>query len=59
MLCVEYDYSAVGEAESFEWRYVWAAFTDWQVWLHTLTAFAVLTPRTLSYIFDYYETSLS
>lgn len=32
MLCVEYDYSAVGEAESFEWRYVWAAFTDWQVW---------------------------
>ncbi|THH07739.1 hypothetical protein EW145_g3188 [Phellinidium pouzarii] len=40
----KYDNSAVGEVEAFAWRYVWAAFTDWQVWLHILTYFSTVVP---------------
>lgn len=40
----EYDNSTVGEADKFAWRYVWAAFIDWQVWLHILIYMSIIGP---------------
>jgi len=40
----KYDNSSVGEAEKFEWRYVWAALKDWQVWLHILIYMSIVAP---------------
>lgn len=42
---VEYDNSSVGEEESFALRHLWAALTDWQVWLHILVYISVVGPR--------------
>ncbi|KAL5497685.1 hypothetical protein ACEPAH_2616 [Sanghuangporus vaninii] len=33
-----------GEAEEFASRYVWAAFKDWQVWLHILVYMSIVGP---------------
>ena len=44
MSSLEYDNSTVGEAEQFAWRYVWAAFKDWQVWLHILIYMSIVGP---------------
>ncbi|EJD01969.1 MFS general substrate transporter [Fomitiporia mediterranea MF3/22] len=42
---LEYDNSSgIGEAEKFAWRYVWAAFKDWQIWLHILIYTSVIVP---------------
>ncbi|OCH84458.1 MFS general substrate transporter [Obba rivulosa] len=40
----KYDNSSVGEEENFETRHLWAAFTDWQVWLQILVYMSVITP---------------
>ncbi|KAF8328323.1 MFS general substrate transporter [Amanita rubescens] len=40
----KYDNSSVGEEEHFEMRHFWAAISDWQVWLHILIYFSVVTP---------------
>ncbi|EJD01968.1 MFS general substrate transporter [Fomitiporia mediterranea MF3/22] len=40
----KYDNTQVGEAEKFEWRYAWAALSDWQVWLHLLVYFSFVGP---------------
>lgn len=42
---LEYDYSGVGESKCFAWRYILAAFTDWQAWMHVLNFIAYFTPR--------------
>ena len=42
----EYDNSSVGETETFAMRHVWAAFKDWQVWLHILVYMSIIGPRT-------------
>jgi MFS family permease len=39
-----YDNSSVGEADKFATRHVWAAFRDWQVWLHILIYMSVSCP---------------
>lgn len=31
----------VPEAEEFEWKYVWQAFKDWQIWLNLLVCYGV------------------
>jgi hypothetical protein len=46
----EYDNSSVGEAEKFHMKYMFAAFTDWQVWLHILVYMSLIGPREL--LFD-------
>lgn len=43
--CPEYDNSSVGETEEFALRHVWAAFKDWQVWLHILVYMSIIGPR--------------
>jgi len=40
----KYDNSSVGEEERFAVRHVWAAFTDWQVWLHILIYMSIIGP---------------
>ncbi|KAH7921928.1 MFS general substrate transporter [Leucogyrophana mollusca] len=40
----KYDNSSVGEEERFALRHVWAACTDWQVWLQILVYFSVTGP---------------
>ncbi|KAL5514524.1 hypothetical protein ACEPAG_1840 [Sanghuangporus baumii] len=41
----KYDNSrGFGEAEEFALRYVWAAFKDWQVWLHILVYMSIIGP---------------
>lgn len=40
----KFESSTVGEEEQFETRHLWAALTDWQVWLHTLILTSVVTP---------------
>ncbi|KII85303.1 hypothetical protein PLICRDRAFT_116666 [Plicaturopsis crispa FD-325 SS-3] len=42
----QYDLSTRGggEARAFAPRYVWAAFRDWQVWVHTLILMSVIGP---------------
>ncbi|OCH85119.1 MFS general substrate transporter [Obba rivulosa] len=40
----KYDNSSVGEEEHFELRHIWAAFTDWQVWLHSMVYMSIITP---------------
>ncbi|EIM87019.1 MFS general substrate transporter [Stereum hirsutum FP-91666 SS1] len=40
----EYDNSSVGEEERFALRHLWAALTDWQVWLHILVYISVVGP---------------
>lgn len=44
MILTEYDNSSVGEAEAFALRHVWAAFVDWQVWLHILVYMSIIGP---------------
>ncbi|KAF7797995.1 hypothetical protein EIP86_009203 [Pleurotus ostreatoroseus] len=39
-----YDNSSVGETETFAVRHVWAAFKDWQVWLHILIYMSIIGP---------------
>ncbi|KAL5520958.1 hypothetical protein ACEPAF_2961 [Sanghuangporus sanghuang] len=41
----KYDNSrGFGEAEEFASRYVWAAFKDWQIWLHILVYMSIVGP---------------
>ncbi|KAG1740813.1 MFS general substrate transporter [Suillus paluster] len=40
----KYDNSSVGEEEGFAARHVWAAFGDWQVWLHILVYMSIVGP---------------
>ncbi|KAI0692599.1 MFS general substrate transporter [Cerioporus squamosus] len=40
----KYDRSSVGEDEHFAVRHVWAALTDWQVWLLSLINMSVIAP---------------
>ncbi|KZT26010.1 MFS general substrate transporter [Neolentinus lepideus HHB14362 ss-1] len=40
----KYDNSSVGEEEQFALRHVWAAFTDWQIWIHILVYMSVVGP---------------
>ncbi|KAI0340965.1 MFS general substrate transporter [Trametopsis cervina] len=40
----KYDNSSVGETETFALRHVWAAFVDWQVWLHLLVYMSIIGP---------------
>ncbi|OJA14068.1 hypothetical protein AZE42_12284, partial [Rhizopogon vesiculosus] len=35
-----------GEEETFAVRHVWAAFKDWQVWIHTLIYISIIVPLT-------------
>ncbi|KAM6495346.1 MFS general substrate transporter [Amanita muscaria] len=38
------EYSNVGEEEHFEFRHIWAAITDWQLWAHVLIFWSIGTP---------------
>ncbi|TFK52770.1 MFS general substrate transporter [Heliocybe sulcata] len=40
----KYDNSSVGEEEGFAMRHVWAAFTDWQIWIHIIVYMSVIAP---------------
>ncbi|KAG5636840.1 hypothetical protein H0H81_006633 [Sphagnurus paluster] len=40
----KYDNSSVGEEEHFEMRHLWAALSDWKVWLHALIFMSLLVP---------------
>ncbi|KAG2124884.1 MFS general substrate transporter [Suillus clintonianus] len=40
----KYDNSSVGEEERFAARYIWAAFKDWQVWVHILIYMSIVGP---------------
>ncbi|KAF7315948.1 MFS general substrate transporter [Mycena indigotica] len=40
----KYDNSSVGEEEHFEWRHLWQAVSDWQVWLHILIYMSIIGP---------------
>ncbi|KAJ3536287.1 hypothetical protein NM688_g6858 [Phlebia brevispora] len=40
----KYDNSSVGETEAFALRHVWAAFKDWQIWLHILVYMSIIGP---------------
>jgi sugar phosphate permease len=40
----KYDNSSVGEEERFASRHVWAAFKDWQVWLHIPVYISIVGP---------------
>ncbi|EMD35571.1 hypothetical protein CERSUDRAFT_157398 [Gelatoporia subvermispora B] len=44
----KYDNSSVGEEEHFEVRHLWAAFTDWQVWLFIPVYISTVAPRECS-----------
>jgi hypothetical protein len=41
----------VGEEEHFHMKYIYAAFTDWQVWLHIMVYFSIVAPSKSSYYF--------
>ncbi|KAI0428811.1 major facilitator superfamily domain-containing protein [Xylaria sp. FL1042] len=34
----------VSQAEEFEWKYVWAAFKDWQIWVNILVYWGIVCP---------------
>ncbi|KAH9995345.1 major facilitator superfamily domain-containing protein [Xylariaceae sp. FL0662B] len=34
----------VAQAEEFHWNYVWAAFKDWQIWVHIFVFWSVVCP---------------
>ncbi|KAI1082696.1 major facilitator superfamily domain-containing protein [Whalleya microplaca] len=34
----------VAQAEEFDWRYVWAAFKDWQIWTNIFVYWGVVCP---------------
>ncbi|KAF4594385.1 hypothetical protein EYR40_009189 [Pleurotus pulmonarius] len=40
----KFDNSSVGEEEGFSVDHIWAAFKDWQVWMHILVYFSVVGP---------------
>ncbi|KIK70108.1 hypothetical protein GYMLUDRAFT_187714 [Collybiopsis luxurians FD-317 M1] len=40
----KFDNSSVGEEEKFELKYVYQAFTDWQVWIHILIYMSLIGP---------------
>ncbi|KAI0043339.1 MFS general substrate transporter [Auriscalpium vulgare] len=40
----KFDNSSVGEEERFAPRHIWAAFSDWQVWLHILVYMSIVGP---------------
>ncbi|KAG2141409.1 MFS general substrate transporter, partial [Suillus bovinus] len=40
----EYDNSSVGEEKQFFTRHVWAAFKDWQIWLHIFVYMSIVGP---------------
>ncbi|KAJ3484973.1 hypothetical protein NLI96_g5276 [Meripilus lineatus] len=40
----KYDNSSVGEEEHFEMRHLFAAFTDWQVWIQILVYMSIIGP---------------
>ncbi|KAK8136599.1 major facilitator superfamily transporter [Apiospora sp. TS-2023a] len=35
---------AVAESEEFQWRYVWDAFKDWQIWLNIIVYWGIVCP---------------
>jgi MFS family permease len=39
----------VAQAEEFEWKYVWQACSDWQVWVHVFVIWGVSTTAACSY----------
>lgn len=41
LTCEEATQIKVSEAEEFEWKYVWQAFKDWQIWLNLLVCYGV------------------
>jgi len=47
----EYDNSSVGEEEHFEMRHLWAAFTDWQIYMHILVYMSIIGPRACFRVF--------
>ncbi|KAF8507520.1 MFS general substrate transporter [Hysterangium stoloniferum] len=40
----KYDNSSVGEQEVFAMKYLWAAFSDWQIYLHILIYMSIIGP---------------
>ncbi|KAI1310479.1 major facilitator superfamily domain-containing protein [Xylaria venustula] len=34
----------VSQAEEFEWKYVWAAFKDWQIWVNIFVYWGIVCP---------------
>ncbi|KAI0515276.1 major facilitator superfamily domain-containing protein [Xylaria bambusicola] len=34
----------VSETEDFEWKYVWAAFKDWQIWVNIFVYWGIVCP---------------
>ncbi|KAI0442473.1 major facilitator superfamily domain-containing protein [Xylaria telfairii] len=34
----------VAEADEFEWKYVWAAFKDWQIWVNIFVYWGIVCP---------------
>lgn len=48
----EYDNSSVGETEQFALRHVWAAFKDWQIWLHILIYMSIIGPCEYEHAFS-------
>ncbi|EKM57352.1 uncharacterized protein PHACADRAFT_119721 [Phanerochaete carnosa HHB-10118-sp] len=42
--CAEYDNSLVGEEESWSFRHLWEAFSDWQLWTHVLIYMSIIGP---------------
>lgn len=41
---VEERHVAVAESEQFQWKYVWDAFKDWQIWLNIIVYWGVGFP---------------
>jgi len=42
---IEYDNSSVGEEERFAVHHIWAALSDWQIWIHILVYMSITGPR--------------
>ncbi|KAJ3826108.1 MFS general substrate transporter [Lentinula raphanica] len=58
----KYDNSSVGEEEKFDVKYVYQAFTDWQVWIHILIYMSLIGPLygiTLFLPFGEFSTAIS
>ncbi|RKU40272.1 hypothetical protein DL546_002380 [Coniochaeta pulveracea] len=36
--------AAVAQAEEFKWKYVWQAFTDWQIWVNLFVYWGIVCP---------------
>ncbi|KAL7894925.1 major facilitator superfamily domain-containing protein [Trichoderma sp. SZMC 28014] len=34
----------VAQAEEFQWKYVWQAFTDWQIWVNIVVYWSIVCP---------------